>query len=349
MQTDFIIVGQGIAGTMLSWFLLQEGKSVQVFDVEKPNSSSRVAAGIINPVSGRKFELAWMYDTFYPFALETYRKMEKSLGISCFTERDILHVWPSEQMRDAFVKRQNTAPQNAYFKTAADADTEHLFHQPLGTARVQGATVNLGALLPAWRQHLKSLGCLHEEKVDVMQLAMDGDCLKYKDITANYVIFCEGADIADNYYLNEIQFLLNKGEALLIKAPGLDNQQIVKKSITLVPQGNDLYWAGSNFDWDFEDATPGDNQRKELESSLQELLKVPFTVEDHVAAIRPSTKNRRPAVGLHPTVPQLGVLNGLGTKGCSLAPYLAWLFAQNLVKETPMLPETDIKRYFNAP
>ncbi|MCK7557863.1 FAD-binding oxidoreductase [Chitinophaga sedimenti] len=349
MQTDFIIVGQGIAGTMLSWFLMQEGKSVHVFDVEKPNSSSRVAAGIINPVSGRKFELAWMYDTFYPFAVETYRKMEKELGISCFSERDILHVWPSEQMRDAFAKRQNTAPQNAYFKPAPAEATADLFHQPLGTARVQGATVNLRTLLPAWRNRLKEMGCLHEEQVDVMQLAMDGDCLKYGDITADYVIFCEGADITGNYYLNEIPFLPNKGEALLIKAPGLDNQHIIKKSITLVPQGDDLYWAGSNFDWDFEDATPGDDQRAALEASVAELLKIPYTVEGHIAAIRPSTKNRRPAVGLHPTVTQLGVLNGLGTKGCSLAPYLAWMFAQNLVKGQPMLPETDIKRYFNAP
>ena len=348
MQTDFIIVGQGIAGTMLSWFLLQEGKSVQVFDVKKPNSSSRVAAGIMNPVSGRKFELAWMYDTFYPFAADTYRSMEKKLGISCFTERDILHIWPSEQMRDAFEKRRNTAPQNEYFKPAPLA-TDNLFHQPLGTAAVKGATVDLRTLLPAWRKHLEQLGCLHEEEVDVMQLAMDGDCLKYKDITANYVIFCEGASITNNYYLNEIPFLLNKGEALLVKAPGLGNEHIVKKSISLVPQGNDLYWAGSNFQWDYEDELPGGEQRKLLEASLDELLKVPYTVEDHLAAIRPSTKNRRPAVGLHPTVPQLGAFNGLGTKGCSLAPYLGHLFAQNLVNEVPMLPETDIKRYFNAP
>lgn len=349
MQTDFIIVGQGIAGTMLSWHLLQEGKRVQVFDVAKPNSSSRVAAGIINPVSGRKFELAWLYDTLYPYAADTYRKMEKELGIRCFTERDILHVWPSEQMKDAFVKRQNTAPQNAYFKPADSAATEGQLHQPLGTAMVKGATVDLRQLLPAWRNRLKEMGCLHEEEVDVMQLAMDGDCLKYNNITANYVIFCEGASIANNYYLNEIPFLLNKGEALLVKIPGLSSGHIIKKSISLVPQGNDLYWAGSNFQWDYTDELPGEEQRKLLAEGLDELLKVPYTVEGHLAAVRPSTKNRRPAVGLHPTVPQLGVFNGLGTKGCSLAPYLAHLFAQNLVNDKPMLPETDIKRYFNAP
>ena len=43
MTVDYIIVGQGICGTFLSWNLLKKGKSVLVIDDEaNPYSSSKV-------------------------------------------------------------------------------------------------------------------------------------------------------------------------------------------------------------------------------------------------------------------------------------------------------------------
>ena len=68
MQVDFLIVGQGICGTMLSWYLHKEGKTFLVIDEEKPNSSSRVAAGVINPVTGRRYAYSWMIEDLIPFA-----------------------------------------------------------------------------------------------------------------------------------------------------------------------------------------------------------------------------------------------------------------------------------------
>src|SRR4029079_6360252 len=62
MHVDVIIVGQGISGTMLSWFLQKENKSFIVFDEVREHSASRVAAGIINPVTGRRYAYTWMID-----------------------------------------------------------------------------------------------------------------------------------------------------------------------------------------------------------------------------------------------------------------------------------------------
>jgi glycine/D-amino acid oxidase-like deaminating enzyme len=74
---------------------------------------------------------------------------------------------------------------------------------------------------------------------------------------------------------------------------------------------------------------------------------VPYTVLGQQAGIRPSGKDRRPIMGLHPRHPALGLFNGLGTKGCSLAPYMAHLLTMHLLQGAPLPPETDIKRYFN--
>jgi len=60
MQVDVLIIGQGICGTMLSWWLEKAGMSYVVADDPKPDSASRVAAGVINPVTGRRMVKTWM-------------------------------------------------------------------------------------------------------------------------------------------------------------------------------------------------------------------------------------------------------------------------------------------------
>ena len=51
---DFIVVGQGIAGTLLAFDLIEARKSVAIIDVNLKASATRVAAGLINPVGMRR-------------------------------------------------------------------------------------------------------------------------------------------------------------------------------------------------------------------------------------------------------------------------------------------------------
>jgi len=64
-----------------------------------------------------------------------------------------------------------------------------------------------------------------------------------------------------------------------------------------------------------------------------------------MAAERPANMERRPFVGLHPLHPSVGVFNGMGTKGCSLAPYFAHEFAQYLAEGKAMTPAADVTRF----
>ena len=41
----------------------------------------------------------------------------------------------------------------------------------------------------------------------------------------------------------------------------------------------------------------------------------------------------------------VGILNGMGTKGCSLAPYFANQLMQHLINNSSLLPEVDILRF----
>jgi glycine/D-amino acid oxidase-like deaminating enzyme len=338
MNVDYLIVGQGTAGTLLSYTLLQEGASVIVIDDHKKNSASRVAAGVINPVSGRRFTIAWKYDEIYPVAKKTYQQLEELLGVPVFKERDIWNVLPSQQLKEGAAGLE-------YMKVPETNRYADFLDQPYGAAIVKGATTLLYNLLPAWRKYLKD--ALREEKFDINHLQINAGSVTYKDITARRIIFCEGAATVNNPWFKDIPFLLNKGEVLKVRVPGLVTDDIIKRSITLVPQEPEIFWVGSTFAWDYPDEEPTDDKRAFLEAGLQQLLKVPYEVLDQLAAVRPSGTDRRPMMGLHPEHPVLGIFNGLGTKGSSLAPAMAAEFAAHLLKNEPLAAETDIKRFFN--
>lgn len=357
MEFDYIITGQGIAGTLLSYTLLQAGQRVLVIDEYKANSASRIAAGVINPVSGRRFEMGWMYEEIYPFAMHTYQQLEKLLNVPVFRERDLWMVLPSEQLQAAFNAKTASGAARQYTHPADAALWDAWLHQPYGAAIVKGATVLLQNLLPAWRAYLQEKQLLWEERLDtaLLQIPSKGseplegfEGVQYKGITARALIFCEGAQTIDNPWFGpHIPYLLNKGEVLKVRIPGLITENIIKRSITLVPQEKEIFWVGSTFAWDYADELPTKEKRTYLEEGLQQLLKAPYTVLEQQAGVRPSGKDRRPIMGLHPQYPALGMFNGLGTKGCSLAPYMADLLTRHLLQGAPLLQETDIKRYFN--
>jgi len=326
---------------------MQAGQSVLVVDEYKPNSASRIAAGVVNPVSGRRFTIAWQYDEIYPVAVKVYRELEALLNVPIFKERDIYNVLPSEQLKQAFKERTAGL---SYMEDPTEVRVAHYdqwLDQPHGAAIVKGGTVLLYNLLPAWRDYLKNNNCLLEERIELSRLDISAEGVKYGDINARYLIFCEGAAIVNNPWFSYIPFLLNKGEVLRIKVPGFSTPDIVKRSVSLVPQGEDVYWVGSTFAWDYADEEPTPEKREYLENGLQQLLKVPYQVLEQLAAVRPSGTDRRPIMGLHPEFPVLGVFNGLGTKGSSLAPAMAAEFAAHILKSSPLQPDIDINRFFN--
>ncbi|HMC99901.1 MAG TPA: FAD-dependent oxidoreductase, partial [Ferruginibacter sp.] len=104
-------------------------------------------------------------------------------------------------------------------------------------------------------------------------------------------------------------------------------------------------WVGSSYNWEFDNAYPSSAFRDTTEAALKEWLKIPFKIVDHYAGIRPATLERRPFVGLHPHQPNIGILNGMGTKGCSLAPFFAKQLVDHLLHNQPITPEASVSRF----
>ncbi len=324
MQCDYLIIGQGICGTLLSWFLHKEGKSFLVIDDERHSSSTQIAAGIINPVTGRLYVYSWMIDTVMPFALDTYKEMGEYLNIQTVFSKSIIDFFPSPQMRNAFIDRLteddtflHSYPDQNYFN--------QYFNYDFGCGEIRPAyIINMQLLIAAWRKKLYDLNAINIQTLNIDELKINQNGVAYQNITAEKIIFCDGIGSTTHPWFELLPFSPNKGEALIIESAELTNEHIFKKGLMLAPMPvQNTYWAGSNYKWEFKDDQPTEDFFKQTKHHLETWLKLPFKILLHKAAVRPATLERRPFVGFHPQQAAVGMLNGMDTKGASLAPFFA--------------------------
>jgi len=344
MEVDYIIVGQGICGTFLSWNLLKEGKSVVIIDEARPYSSTKVASGVINPVTGRRIVKTWMIDEVLPFATQQYLAFGRQMGVELIQQCNVVQFHSTPQMKEAFVERYSSDKQ--YLNIADEHQFKRFFHFNYGVGEIDPCMlINLNRMLEEWRLHLSNKQLLLEEYFNNSELSYTNEKVRYRNITAKKIIFCNGTDSFDLPYFASLPYAKNKGEALLIRISGLPATNIFKQALSIVPWKDDVFWVGSTYEWKYDDLQPTLSFRKRAEDILKGWLKLPFTIIDHIASERPATVERRPFIGLHPVHASIGIFNGMGTKGCSLAPYFAHELAQHLVHDEPLNPEADVYRF----
>lgn len=345
MQTDFLIIGQGICGSFLSRDLLKAGRKVIVIDDNKPDSASRVASGIINPVTGRRVVRTWMIEELLPFAQNAYEEFGDEMGKTLAREIDLLTFHTTEQMSSAWHER--IAEGEDYIQQGGDVST---YSRHFEVSHGVGVTpscllVDVQTLLHSWREELKAQGILREERFDLSECSVSEESVTYKGIEAKKIIFCNGVGGFDNPYFKKLPFAVNKGEALILSIPGLPQTNIYKQGMSIVPIGDELFWVGSSFEWSYDDEGPTDQFRQKAESVLKNWLKLPYTILEHKSAIRPASIERRPFVGLHPIYKHVGIFNGMGTKGCSLAPYFSCQLTRHLLMNDKINEAADVKRF----
>jgi len=347
MCVDYLIIGQGIAGSMLAWFLSKAGKNILIIDEFNPHSASQIASGIINPVTGKRLVKSWRIDELLPFAEKTYREIEKEFGIKILSEKTICRIFSNQEDFHFFRQKkeldelpENIKPLKKIPECFPDA--------ALGGIEINGVfQLDYPVLLSAIRNHFLEKKLLREEKFQHEKIQLVKGKVIYDNIEAGKIIFCEGSNASGNPYLKWLPFNLAKGEALLVKMNGFPQDNIWHKGIFISPMGNNLFRIGSTYDWDFSDDKPSEQGKEELVSRLKKAVSLPFELTGHFAAIRPTVADRRPLIGLHPQFPGLATFNGLGTKGASLAPFFANQFSEFLLKGNPLDEEVNVRRVFN--
>ncbi len=330
---EFVIVGQGLAGTALAWALLRRGRSTLVIDHERGDSASRVAAGLITPVTGKRLAKSWRWDELFPAALGFYRECEVATGESFFHQRLSLRLFQDEAELDEYHRREGTMLRGLVLP-ARNINAEWL-DAPLGGFEMPAAArLDVSRYLDASRDYFRTRGAYLTAKIDPR-----------KPPEAQAVVFCRGFDETADPWFGGIRFNAAKGEILTIRVPGLAEERVVHRGVWLVPLGGELFRVGATHTWEPLDSLPTAGGRAELESKLRAFLKLPFEVTDHQAAVRPVIDAGYPVIGRHPEHPRLAYFNGLGAKGSLLSPFFANQLAAHLCGEREIDDAVDVRKY----
>lgn len=330
------MVGQGLAGTAVGWHLLRRGRSVLVADRDR-GCCSRLAAGLITPITGKRLARSWRWDELYPTVVAFYRAAEQETGETFFYQKPALRLFASAGERAKY--------QGADLAPDVRSDW---FDAPLGGFLMpDAARLDVPTYLDASRTHFAARGAFETAEVNLTTIepAADGVRVQELDLTAERLVFCRGFDPSEDPWFGGVRFNAAKGEFLTVRAPNLVERRVVHHGVWLCPLGGGHFRAGATYSWHRLDGEPAPQGRAEIETRLRAFLKVPFEVIDHQAAVRPIIDASVPAVGVHPHFPRLAYLNGLGSKGSLLAPFFANQLVSHLLGEGDIDPEVSVARF----
>ena len=344
----YLVVGQGIAGLQVAYQLYKRSLPFRVIDRSGMQTASLTAAGLVNPVTGRRMVKSWRIDELLPVAREIYTELQDLLGPSILQPRTIYRALFSPKEVNDWQSRTAQDGYDTYLTTQSVTtsllDTVQDYEQ---IVRInQALQIDLVELLLNWKKKLDEENLLIEANFDFSQLQVSECGIDHAGEMYSHVIFCEGSGVLQNPYFGHLPWRPAKGEALIVRLHDYALHDIVKHKVFIAPLGDDTYWIGATLHNRFDTSAPTPSGLQDLLERLR--LATPSRVEvlSHRAALRPATKDRRPIIGRHPGHPELVLFNGMGTKGTSLAPFFARQLVDHLVADAPLDPEVDIRRFW---
>jgi glycine/D-amino acid oxidase-like deaminating enzyme len=331
VRADVLIVGQGLAGTLLGWALERAGVSFSIADPGHAGAAALAGAGLINPITGRRLVKSWRIDAGLPLARHAYQEIESALGVRLWHELRVRRLFADDRERAAFAAKRATG-ELAPFAGAADDD---------GFWIEGAARVDVRALLAATRAHWQHCGRLRPEALEPAA-ALDAHAL---------VIDCRGLAAAgrggDDDAFAFVPWEFAKGELLELAVAGLAPGVVLNRRHWLLPVDAHTAWVGATHEPGITDPAPTAAARARLAAAVRGLLGEhhPFAVVAARAGVRVTSRDKHPVAGRSPREPRRGIVNALGAKGALLAPVLAEQWAAQLVRGAAFDREIDVARF----
>lgn len=327
---DCLIVGQGLAGTLLAWECERAGISFAIADAGHATAASRVAAGIINPITGRRLVKSWRIEALLPVARAAYRELEAALGVPLWQDMRVRRSFADERERRVCEEKRARGELGGFAGPLTDEGD--------GFWIEQAARVDLPALLGKARARWQAQGQWRE--------AVRGE-LATEAQRHGVVIDCTGVAGARSGAFGFVPWEFSKGEILALAVEGLAPEVIFNGGHWVLPIAPGVAWVGATHEPGASDTLPTAAARASLEASARALLAGRgFAVTGQCAGVRVNLPDKHPVAGRHPAVAGLGVCNGLGAKGALLAPALARQWVNHLTAGVPFEGEVAVDRFF---
>lgn len=339
MEVDVLIVGQGMAGTLLARRLAPRAR-VAVVDPGRPGAS-RVAAGLTTPLTGRRFSLTPDYPALQSRAAEVLG------GLGVHRPVEVYRMFADAEQRASGLRRadcRTCAPYVARL-TSGPGELDPELDDPHGGALLRGAWTDLPRLLDEGAAWLGER--LIRDEVAAGEVADGPDAVSWKGLRARAVVWCDGwrAALPGGLFAH-LAWQPAKGEALDILSEAPDAGRVLNREGWALPLGGGRWRTGTNWSWDDLGEAPTPAQREKLLARFRGYFRRPVGAEvvRHLAGTRPCTRDNRPFLGRHPARPRHWLLNGLGPRGAVWAPSAADWLASALLDGAPIPPTCDLAR-----
>ncbi|MCB0401078.1 MAG: FAD-binding oxidoreductase [Flavobacteriales bacterium] len=348
-EVDYIIVGQGLAGSVLAQQLLNRDQRILVIDQQPENSSSKIAAGLCNPVVFKRLTKSWMIDDVLETAKTFYRRQETLLSEEFYTEIPLYKLFVNEKEQQFWQQKSNEPDLFDWLNPAVEFPfNPNLIDSPHGAAHVNhSAFLQTEKWLNAFQKYLRNQQAFIAADFRYENLSLTAEGVVWQNVQAKKIIFCEGYRCIHNPYFDWLPFKLTKGEVLTIQFDKLKLDQAINKGVFILPY-QENYKLGATYNWDDLSEKTSETGKHELLEKASRFIKDRMEVIDHRAGVRPTVSDRRPLLGIHPEHKQLLVFNGLGTKGVMLAPYFANKLVALLLENQALPREVNISRFLDS-
>ncbi len=326
--------------------LIQQGKKILVFDQGQKNRASAVAAGLFNPITGKFLKQSWRSEKIFPALFQFYKEAEDLLQQRFFHPMPIYRPFLSVEEQNEWMAESEKKLLQPFIAKIHTSSAFSQVHDPFGGVITrQSGYLDTVAFMKAVRDFLRNKNAYQEVFFAPEKLTVQQGKVHYDGMEAGKIIFCDGVGSTANPFFSWVPIRPLKGETLTVHLLEIP-EVIFNRGVYIVPtKTEDVYTVGATYQ-------PGDASReisgaarKELEEKLNELIKVPFTVNHQNWGIRPTTPDRRPVLGPHPEFKNVIIFNGLGTKGVSLAPYYSGVLMDWLEGRAEIPFEVNIERF----
>ena len=345
MNVDFIIVGQGLAGTCFAFELIKQNKTFVIIDEHKTTTSSQIALGVYNPLILKWFTKPWKIDSQLKYFYIFYNEINNFLKNNFFDNTGIYKFLKTPYDQNNWLTKHTVSGRNIYMSSELySISNKGLRNKEFYGFIKSAGRVNIKLLLNTFRTFCKTENQIIEEKFNHDKLIINTSSVSFKHITANNIIFCEGYNVIHNPYFKDLNLKPTKGEILNIYCKGLNVKEIIHSGLLFIPLGQDYYSIGATYNWEDINNKPTQEAKKKIITLLDSFLNRPYKIINQLAGIRPSTIDRRALIGSHTKHKNIYILNGLGTRGVLLAPYLSQVLINSIYFNKSIPKEVNINR-----
>ncbi|TAF31651.1 MAG: FAD-binding oxidoreductase [Cytophagales bacterium] len=349
MKIDVLVVGAGLAGTVLARSAQLRGLRVCVVHADSPHpTASQIAAGLFNPITGRRMSLTWLASDLFPYLTDFYTDFEETLQQRFFYLKPIYRPFDSLKAQNDWISQTADADMDQWLDVVWPPNTlwSDAIQDPLGGILIKrGGFLDIQSMLAAYRDLLKKQFSWIEARFATQDLEFLKDEIRWKGISTKQVVLCRG-EAEQHLDFGFLPFSVVKGDILDVEIPQEQRfEGILNRNGWLFEHKEGIYKLGSTYEHQDLSAEPREAAKVKLLKQISGFWKADVLVKKHQCALRPATSDRRPFLGQHPQQSRLWVFNGLGSKGSSLAPYFAKHLLDVLFENHALIKEVDIQRF----